>query len=352
MREVIGRLGDGHRRYEMDDGSAIEVAVSVDHESRSAIVDFAGTSPQRPGNFNAPLAVCTAAVLYVFRTLVNADFPLNEGCLRPARNPRRPWLDAEPGATGRGRRRQRRDLAVHRGRAIRRAWRARGLAGNDEQPHLRRRRPPVLRDDRGRIGRGSRLRWRLRRADAHDEFAPHGSGSAREPAPGAACASSAIAAAPAATGVTAAATDSCARIEFRAPMTVAVLSNHRRIAPFGLAGGKAGRDRSQPACARSGDTIVLASLRGRACRSGRRDRDRDAGRRRIRLEAVTAGTSSSASTCVRPMSGSPARFGLTVCTRLPPARWLTSQAWKPPGRSAGMPNIRFTIALLAMARRG
>jgi 5-oxoprolinase (ATP-hydrolysing) len=83
VREVIGRLGDGRMRYEMDDGSAIEVAVTVDRERRSAVVDFAGTSTQRPGNFNAPFAVCTAAVLYVFRTLVNADFPLNEGCLRP-----------------------------------------------------------------------------------------------------------------------------------------------------------------------------------------------------------------------------------------------------------------------------
>src|SRR5512134_1004707 len=83
VRAVIGRLGDGRRRYEMDDGSVIEVAVSVDPAARSAVIDFAGTSPQRPGNFNAPLAVCTAAVLYVFRTLVDSDFPLNEGCLRP-----------------------------------------------------------------------------------------------------------------------------------------------------------------------------------------------------------------------------------------------------------------------------
>ncbi len=83
VREVIGRLHDGHRRYEMDDGSVIEVAVTVDREARSAVIDFAGTSTQRDGNFNAPFAVCTAAVLYVFRTLVESDIPLNEGCLRP-----------------------------------------------------------------------------------------------------------------------------------------------------------------------------------------------------------------------------------------------------------------------------
>ena len=83
VREVIGRLGDGQLRYEMDDGSAVEVRVRVDRARKRATVDFAGTSPQQPGNFNAPLAVCTAAVLYVFRTLVDAEFPLNEGCLRP-----------------------------------------------------------------------------------------------------------------------------------------------------------------------------------------------------------------------------------------------------------------------------
>ncbi len=99
VREVIGRLADGRMRYEMDDGSAIEVAVRVDRASRSAVVDFAGTSPQRPGNFNAPLAVCTAAVLYVFRALVDAEFPLNEGCLRPLtiRVPQGSMLNPVPG---------------------------------------------------------------------------------------------------------------------------------------------------------------------------------------------------------------------------------------------------------------
>ena len=70
-------LRDGRRQRHRGRGSA-SIA-----RTRSAVVDFAGTSAQQPGNFNAPLAVCTAAVLYVFRTLVDADFPLNEGCLRP-----------------------------------------------------------------------------------------------------------------------------------------------------------------------------------------------------------------------------------------------------------------------------
>ncbi len=83
VREVIGRLTDGAFRYEMDDGSVIAVAVRIDRAAGTAVVDFGGTSAQSASNFNAPLAVCTAAVLYVFRTLVESELPLNEGCLRP-----------------------------------------------------------------------------------------------------------------------------------------------------------------------------------------------------------------------------------------------------------------------------
>ena len=70
-------------RLELDDGSAIVVRVAIDAEARRATVDFTGTSPQRADNFNAPRAVTTAAILYVFRTLVDADIPLNAGCLEP-----------------------------------------------------------------------------------------------------------------------------------------------------------------------------------------------------------------------------------------------------------------------------
>ena len=83
VRAVLGVLKDGHCRNVMDDGSAIEVHIRVDHENQSAIIDFTGTSPQHAGNYNAPAAVCRAAVLYVFRTLVDHDIPLNEGCLKP-----------------------------------------------------------------------------------------------------------------------------------------------------------------------------------------------------------------------------------------------------------------------------
>ncbi|MDV3239790.1 MAG: hydantoinase B/oxoprolinase family protein [Gammaproteobacteria bacterium] len=83
VRRVIGALSDGGFSVAMDDGHVIGVAVRIDRAARRARIDFTGTSPQHPGNFNAPLAITRAAVLYVFRTLVDDDIPLNEGCLKP-----------------------------------------------------------------------------------------------------------------------------------------------------------------------------------------------------------------------------------------------------------------------------
>ena len=83
VRRVIGALADGHYRYPLDNGAVIEVAIRVDQATQGAIIDFTGTSAQLPNNFNAPRAVCMAAVLYVFRTLVDDDIPLNAGCLKP-----------------------------------------------------------------------------------------------------------------------------------------------------------------------------------------------------------------------------------------------------------------------------
>lgn len=83
VRRIVAGLSDGSYTYETDGGAVIRVAVTVDRDSRSAVVDFTGTSPQQPGNFNAPRSVVMAAVLYVFRTLVDDDIPLNSGCLKP-----------------------------------------------------------------------------------------------------------------------------------------------------------------------------------------------------------------------------------------------------------------------------
>jgi len=83
VRRVIDRLRDGRFDYEMDDGNHISVAVSIDRMPRRPRIDFTGTSAQLATNFNAPSAVCRAAVLYVFRTLVEDDIPMNAGCLKP-----------------------------------------------------------------------------------------------------------------------------------------------------------------------------------------------------------------------------------------------------------------------------
>jgi len=85
VRRVLDRLKDGEFSYEMDQGCKIVVKVAVDKQKREATVDFTGTSPQRADNFNAPQPVTRAAVLYVFRVLVEADIPMNAGCLRPIR---------------------------------------------------------------------------------------------------------------------------------------------------------------------------------------------------------------------------------------------------------------------------
>jgi 5-oxoprolinase (ATP-hydrolysing) len=83
VRQVIDRLQDGDFVYPTDEGSQIQVSVRINQRDRSATIDFTGTSAQQNSNFNAPLAVCKAAVLYVFRTLVDDDIPLNAGCLKP-----------------------------------------------------------------------------------------------------------------------------------------------------------------------------------------------------------------------------------------------------------------------------
>jgi 5-oxoprolinase (ATP-hydrolysing) len=100
IKEAIDRLRPGQFRYEMDSGQAIVVSVDIDRQARRAHIDFTGTSAQDPHNFNAPRAVCVAAVLYVFRTLIDRPIPLNEGCLEPLEItiPRGSMLDPLPPA--------------------------------------------------------------------------------------------------------------------------------------------------------------------------------------------------------------------------------------------------------------
>jgi 5-oxoprolinase (ATP-hydrolysing) len=83
VRRVIDGLSDGRFDYRMDDGASLTVALRIDRAARRAVIDFTGTGGQNAGNFNAPPAVTRAVVLYVFRCLIGADIPLNDGCLEP-----------------------------------------------------------------------------------------------------------------------------------------------------------------------------------------------------------------------------------------------------------------------------
>jgi 5-oxoprolinase (ATP-hydrolysing) len=101
VRRVITRLKDGEFTLPLDNGAQIHAAIRVDAKNRCAEIDLTGTSPQQMNNFNAPTAVCMAAVLYVFRTLVDDDIPLNAGCLKPLKViiPPGSMLNPEPPAS-------------------------------------------------------------------------------------------------------------------------------------------------------------------------------------------------------------------------------------------------------------
>ena len=100
VRRVLDRLQDGAFETTIDDFTPLKVAVRVDRANRRAVIDFTGTGPQRPDNFNAPAAVCRAVVLYCFRCLVGEDIPLNDGCLVPLEIvvPEGSFLSPRPGA--------------------------------------------------------------------------------------------------------------------------------------------------------------------------------------------------------------------------------------------------------------
>ncbi|MCF6525427.1 hydantoinase B/oxoprolinase family protein [Streptomyces sp. JJ36] len=257
VRRVVTALRDGSCRYETDAGAVIRVTVTVDHERRRAVLDFTGTSPQRDDNFNAPASVVKAAVLYVFRTLVADDIPLNSGCLTPLeiRIPEGSMLSpAHPAATVAGN--------VETSQAVTGAlYAALGVQaegsgtmnnvtfGNDRvqyyetvaagsgagegfhgadavQTHMTNSRltdPEVLEfrypvrveDFRVREGSGGPGRW-------------HGGRGVER------------------------------RIRFLEPMSVAVLSGHRRVPPYGMAGGGPGALGENALERAGGDVVRLA----------------------------------------------------------------------------------------------
>ena len=152
VRRVITRLKDGAFTLPLDNGAQIQVAIRVNAAERSAVIDFTGTSAQQINNFNAPTAVCMAAVLYVFRTLVDDDIPLNAGCLKPLAGHHPAGLHAQPQPAGLGGGRQCGDVKLHHQRAVWRAGRDGGQPVHDEQLHLWQCTLPVLRDHLGWLG--------------------------------------------------------------------------------------------------------------------------------------------------------------------------------------------------------
>ncbi|MCQ8102963.1 hydantoinase B/oxoprolinase family protein [Methylomonas sp. SURF-2] len=277
VRTLLTGLTAGRFEYEMDQGAKIVVAIEVDRQRQAARIDFSGSSAQLPGNFNAPAAVCRAAVLYVFRSLLQDDIPLNAGCLQPLEivippgcllNPTYPAavaagnvetsqyiVDALYGALG--------VLAASQGSMNNFSFgNARlqyyeticggagagdGFNGADavhthmtnsritDPEILEARFPVLLREFSIRPGSGGGGRYR------------GGDGVIR-------------------------------RIEFRQPMRAVIVSSHRRLAPFGLKGGKAGAlgvnrwlrrgggETLLPACAEiqvaAGDSIVIETPGG------------------------------------------------------------------------------------------
>ncbi len=239
VRRLIDRLHDCEFRYEMDQGSVIAVTITVDRERREATVDFTGTSPQQATNFNAPEPVTRAAVLYVFRAMVDDDIPMNAGCLRPIPIilPKGSMLSPEyPAAVVAGNVETSQAVTNALFGALGSLAAAQGTMnnlnfGNDRyqyyeticsgapagpgfngvdavQTHMTNTRltdpevlelryPVVLEDFHIRAGSGGRGRWHA------------GDGVSRT-------------------------------IRFLEPMTVTILSGHRRVAPFGLAGGLPG----------------------------------------------------------------------------------------------------------------
>jgi 5-oxoprolinase (ATP-hydrolysing) len=272
VRRVIGVLKDGEFDYPMDNGARIRVSVKIFREERKARIDFTGTSAQLPNNFNAPAAVCMAAVLYVFRTLVDDDIPLNAGCLKPLRvivpegcmlNPSFPAAvvagnvetsqsvtNALLGALGVmasgpctmsnftfGNERHQYYETICGGSGA-----GDGFAGADcvhthmtnsrlTDPEVLEWRHPVLIEEfSGRRGSGGAGRWR------------GGDGAVR-------------------------------KVRFLEPMTAAILSGHRRVPPYGMAGGKPGAVGTPPPPSRKTSVaanairFIVGSFRLRRSRS-------------------------------------------------------------------------------------
>ncbi|OEV29666.1 5-oxoprolinase [Streptomyces nanshensis] len=258
VRKVVDALDDGEYRYETDAGHVISVRVSVDREHRSATVDFTGTSAQLGSNLNAPTSVVTAAVLYVFRTLVGDEIPLNDGCLRPLRiiiPPGSMLAPVHPAAVVAGN--------VETSQAITGAlYAAMGVQaegsgtmnnvtfGNERHQYYETVASgsgagdgfdgaPVVQTHmtNSRLTDPEVLETQL--PVLVEEFAiRHGSGGAGRQRGG---------------------DGAVRRIRFREPMTVSTLSGHRRVPPYGMAGGAAGALGSNRIERAAGGSLIMGA---------------------------------------------------------------------------------------------
>jgi 5-oxoprolinase (ATP-hydrolysing) len=239
VRRVIGVLKDGEFAYEMDNGAVIRVKIAIGADRRSATIDFAGTSRQLASNFNAPAAVVYAAVLYVFRTLVDDDIPLNAGCLKPLeiRIPEGSMLTPHPpAATVAGNVETSQCLTDALYGALGLMGASCGTMNNFTFGNARYQYYETISGGTGagpgfdgtdtvqahmtnsRLTDPEVLEWRYPvRIDAH--FIRRGSGGAGKWRGG--------------DGAT-------RRVRFLEPMTAAILAGHRRIPPYGMAGGRPG----------------------------------------------------------------------------------------------------------------
>ena len=239
VRKAIASLQDGRYRYALDDGAEVVVAVAIDRAARRARIDFTGTSAQQPGNFNAPLAITKAAVLYVFRTLVEEDILLNGGCFEPL------------------------ELIVPEGSMLNPRYPAAVVAGNVETSQV------VTDTLYGALGvmaasQGTMNNFTFGNAQ-HQYYETIAGGSGAGPGFCGADAvqthmtnsrltdpevlewrfpvlveAFAIRSGSGGTGLWRGGNGVVRRIRFLEPMTAAILSNRRRVAPFGMAGGHAG----------------------------------------------------------------------------------------------------------------
>ena len=239
VRRVLDVLHDGNFSYVLDNGGVVQVSITIDKSARRARIDFGGTSAQQQSNFNAPAAVCKAAVLYVFRTLVDDDIPLNDGCLKPIEIviPRGSLLNPEPPAAVVAGNVETSQVIVDTLYGALGAMAAsQGTMNNFTFGNERWQYYETICGGAGagpdfdgtdavhthmtnsRITDPEVLEWRFP-VLLESFFVRAGSGGAGAKRGG--------------NGVT-------RRIRFLAPMTAAILSNHRRVAPFGLNGGEPG----------------------------------------------------------------------------------------------------------------